>query len=265
MAKRVPISAFVICCNEEQQIRRCLSSIAWCDEIVVIDSGSTDRTIEIARDFTPHIHHKPWEGFVEQKRFGLAKCTNRWVLNIDADEEVAPELQSEIVALLEKDYAAALPYDGYEISRVIFFLSRWWRRGGWYPEFRLRLMRRDTATWGGEDPHEKVSVRGSVGRLQGELRHFTYDDLADQVHSLNSHSSAAARSAYKRGVRASLVSVFSHAIARFTKFYVVRRGYREGTAGLIVGVLEAYYAFLKYAKIWELGRTPGDHSHLRDS
>jgi len=248
------ISAFVVCCNEEQKLRRCLASVSWCNEIVVIDSGSTDATLEIAKEFTQKIIIRPWPGFVEQKRFGLERCSSDWVLNLDADEEVSSELCAEIQALLKQDALRALNENGFELQRTVFFLGKWWRKGGWHPERRLRLCRRSATTWGGDNPHEKAVVQGTIGRLKGELFHFTYSNIADQVRSLNSLSSAAAETLYAKGTQASLLSLLVRPIARFLKFYFLKKGFLEGPEGLVVAVMESWSVFLKYAKLWELGR-----------
>ncbi len=214
-----------------------------------MDSGSTDRTLEICREYTTKVVHRPWSGFVEQKRFALGLCTSDWVLNIDADEEVSVELQQEILETLS---LTRNEIAGYELSRVVFYLGKWWRKGGWYPEHRLRLLLRSVTSWGGEDPHEKAIVAGQTARLRNELRHFTYQDISDQIRSLNSHSSAAARSLHRKGERFLVPRMFINPLMRFLKFYLLRKGYREGLRGLMVAVLEGYYVFLKYAKAIEL-------------
>lgn len=247
---RPTVSAFVICNNEEQHIRRCLESVRWCDEIVaIVDEKSTDGTFAICQELAHKVIRRPWEGFVRQKGFGLAQCTGDWVLNLDADEEVSPELEREIQEQLR--YVSSL-VDGFKLLRVVYHLKRWWRTGGWYPEFRLRLCRREVTTWGGADPHEQAIVPGTVVELKGELRHYTYNDLSDQVKTGNSFSTASARTLKLRGERSSLTRMIGRPIGRFLKFFILKRGYKEGTAGFIVAVTESYYVFLKYAKLWEI-------------
>lgn len=250
----VKISCFVVCCNEEAHIARCLASVVkWCSEVVVIDSGSTDSTVEIARSMGVRLVHEKWAGFVEQKRFGLTLCSGEWVINLDADEEVSPELAVEIQQAIQ---ASSPSQSGFELNRVVFFLRRWWRVGGWYPEYRLRVLRRDAAIWGGTNPHEKAKVTsGSVSRLSGELRHYTYDDIADQIRTLNSHSTSAARSLLAGGYRFAISDLIFRPLARFVKFYALKGGYKEGLAGFIVAVHEAAYVFIKYAKAWEISTT----------
>ena len=250
MTTRPLISVFIICYNEEKAIRRCLESVRWADEIIVVDSGSSDRTIDICREFTEKIHVRPWPGHRAQKEFGLSKCANEWVLNIDADEEVSPELHQEIVSTI----STTTPYAGFELSRVVFFLGRWWRRGGWYPEFRLRLIRKSLTTWGGTDPHEKAVVKGATSRLTCELRHYTYSGFHDQIAALNNHSTALAKTLHECGVRANIFDVLFRPVARWIKFYILKQGFREGMAGFLVAGFEAGYVLMKYGKLWELGR-----------
>ena len=249
---RSSISAFIVCCNEERQIRRCLESVAWCDEIVVVDSGSTDKTLSICKEFTDKITHKEWQGYVKQKRFALEQCSCDWVLNVDADEEVSTELKEEILTILAADKAPGRPeINGYFLNRVVFFLDRWWRKGGWHPEYRLRLCRRSATMWGGQDPHEKASVTGATARCQSELHHYSFTDLSDYMRRMNTLSSNATNTLLNRGVKPSLLAIIFRPWARFFKFYITRKGYKEGTAGLIVAGVEAISVFLKYAKVWE--------------
>ena len=201
------ISAFIVCKNEATRIERCLASLSWCDEIVVVDSGSTDATFEICRQHNCRIAHREWTGYVEQKSHALSLCAQPWILNLDADEEVSPELRDEIRCMLERDSRGQIAEEGFEILRVVFYLGRWWRRGGWHPERRLRLARRERVTWHGEEPHEHARVAGSVARMRGELRHYTYRDIADHVARLNAHSSAAAKALHAKGVRAGLADL----------------------------------------------------------
>jgi len=205
--------------------------------------------VDIARAIGARVIHEKWRGFVAQKQLGLSFCSGDWVINLDADEEVSPELAAQIQAAIR---TAPATLSGLELSRVVYFLKRWWRVGGWYPEYRLRVLRRDNASWGGLNPHERAIVTtGSVLRPEGELRHYTYDDLADQIKTLNSHSSTAAFSLVAGGYKFSLLDLFTRPLIRFFKFFILKKGYREGTAGFIIAVHEAFYVFLKYSKAWE--------------
>jgi len=251
------ISAFVVCKNEAANIERCLASLSWCDEIVVVDSGSTDGTLEICASHGCRIVHRDWTGYVDQKAHGLSLCMRDWVLNLDADEEVSPELREEIGGIVSRDARGGVREDGFELLRVVFYLGRWWRKGGWHPEWRLRLARREKVTWHGEEPHEHARVEGRVARLRGELRHFTYRDIADHVARMNSHTTAAARSLHAKGRRAGLADLLLKPKARFFKFYILRHGWREGLPGFLVAGMEAFSVFLKYFKLRELNRGNG--------
>ncbi len=254
---RKPVSAFVICFNEEDNIGECLDSLSFCDELLVIDSFSTDRTIELARERGARIIQRAWPGFRDQKQFGLESVTYDWVVNIDADERVSPELRENILRVLADEHQRDLEGKrgdatvGYYVNRVVFYLDRWWRSGGWYPEYRLRFFRKSSAHWGGIDPHEKPIVQGKTGRLSGEIYHFTYKNMDDQFARLHAYSSLSAKEDFRLGRKFSLWMLLVNPILRAFKFYVLKRGYREGVAGIIVAVAEGYYTFMKYAKLWE--------------
>ena len=245
------ISAFIICQNEEANIRRCLESVKWCDEIIIVDSGSTDNTLNICSEYNTKIYQRGWPGYVAQKRYAIEQCSCEWVINIDADEELSPDLQEEIKNYLKNDDQTV---NGYQVNRVVNFLGKWWRSGGWYPEFRLRLCRRQATTWGGEDPHEKAIVSGAVKKLTAELYHYTYRDIHHQVATLNNYSSQAAKSLFKKGKKPSILKMLFNPILRWIKWYFLKQGFREGFLGLVMATLEAYYVFLKYLKLWELHR-----------
>ncbi len=246
MNERARVSCTVICFNEGDNIRAALESVKWCDEIVVVDSFSTDRTLEICREYTDQIHQRPWPGFVEQKAFALSQAHYPWVLNLDADERVSPELRREIEAVLADPQA-----DGYYIPRLVYYLGRWWWRGGWYPDHRLRLFRRERVVWGGVDPHEKVILHGRSARLRGPMLHYTYRDIAAHLATINFFTGVAARELELRGQHATLSDLFLRPLWRFLRFYVLRRGFMEGLAGLFVAQSAAFYVFAKYAKLWE--------------
>jgi len=249
MAATPTLSAIVVCFNEEDRIGDCLASLRWCDEIVVVDSFSTDRTVEICRQFTDRVLQRPWAGYRDQKAFAHSQATREWVLLVDSDERVSADLQSEIRRVLQQDRGV---YAGYAIPRLVFYLNRWWRRGGWYPDYDVRLFRRDAATWGGKDPHEKILVDGRVRRLHHPLLHFTYRDIADHLERINRFTSIAARELKNDGRRACLFDALLRPAARFLSSYILKRGFMEGFAGFYVAVTAAMYVFLKYAKLWEL-------------
>jgi glycosyltransferase involved in cell wall biosynthesis len=248
------ISGFVICKNEELNIRRCLDSIRWCDEILIVDSGSQDRTLDIVREYpNTRIIERGWPGHREQKQFALEHCKGEWILNLDADEELSLELRAEIQRLLEtaKEDSKKVA-DGYFLCRVVYFLNRWWDRGGWFPEFRMRFFRREKAYWGGVNPHEKAMVQGTRRKLRGHIYHYTSRGIGDYVDTLNRFSENSAQALFQAGVRSNPIRILLHPVFRFFKFYFLKRGFLEGTLGFIMASTEAFYTFLKYAKLWEL-------------
>ncbi|HDH96448.1 MAG TPA: glycosyltransferase family 2 protein, partial [Proteobacteria bacterium] len=169
-SKKVGLSVVIIAYNEEANIERALASVAWADEIVVVDSGSTDRTVEICRRHGARVIERPWEGFIAQKNFALAQAENEWVLSIDADEEVSPRLAESIKSVLAGDGR----FDGYMVKRRVFYLGRWINHCGWYPDWRVRLVRKSKARWVGDQVHETLEVDGAVGRIaDGDLNHYS--------------------------------------------------------------------------------------------
>jgi len=249
MSSRPTVSAIVVCFNEEQNIRRCLESVRWCDEIVVVDSFSTDRTVEICRQYTDRIIQRQWAGYRDQKAFAHSQATKDWVLLVDADERVTPELRDEIRAALQSDNSDCA---GYSVPRLVFYLKRWWWRGGWYPDYDVRLFRRDRAAWGGADPHEKILVDGKVRRLRHPLRHFTYRNIDDHVQRINRYTSISSNESHKQAEPWRLRDALFRPAFRFFRSYVLKRGFMEGFAGFYVAVTAAIYVFLKYAKLWEI-------------
>ncbi|MGE5306202.1 MAG: glycosyltransferase family 2 protein [Alphaproteobacteria bacterium] len=243
------VSAIVVCFNEEEHIGACLESLRWCDEIVVVDSFSTDGTVEICRRYTDRVMQRTWAGYVDQKAYAVSQATKEWVLSVDADERVSAELREEIEQALARDRES---YSGYALPRLVFYLRRWWWRGGWYPDYTLRLFRRDRATWGGSEPHDKVLVEGRVRRLRHPLHHFTYRDIEDHIQRINRFTSISAQELKKGGRRWRLADAVLRPAGRFLRCYFLKRGFMEGFGGFYVAVTGAMYVFLKYAKLWEL-------------
>jgi glycosyltransferase involved in cell wall biosynthesis len=242
------VSAIVVCFNEEDRIGDCLESLRWCDEIVVVDSFSTDRTPEICRRYTDRFIQREWTGYRDQKAFAHSQATHGWVLLVDSDERVTPELRNEIIMALKQDNA----YAGYAIPRLVYYLGRWWWRGGWYPDYDVRLFRRDRATWGGLDPHEKILIDGRVRRLRKPLHHYSYRSIEDHLQRINRFTSISSGELKSAGGRWRLSDALLRPAVRFFRSYVLKRGFLEGFAGFYVATTAAVYVFLKYAKLWEL-------------
>ena len=245
-----PVTVTIITRNEESNIRRCLESVAWADEIVVIDSHSTDATRDIARTFTDRVIERDWNGFLDQQSAATAAAKHDWVFAIDADEVVTDELRHSIETVLRE--GPALP--GYRVSRLTWHLGRWVRHGGWYPDRKVRFFDRRRSHWGGVDPHAKVSVEGEVGTLAGDLEHYSYADLSDHIAKLNSYTTTAAAELETRGVRVNLMHLLVRPVWRFVWSYFFQRGFLDGRAGLVLAVVGAFYVFLRYAKLWETQR-----------
>jgi glycosyltransferase involved in cell wall biosynthesis len=261
-ATRPTVSAIVVCYNEEDNIGRCLESLVWCDEIVVVDSFSTDRTVEICGRYTDRIIQREWAGYRDQKAFAHSQATKDWVLLVDSDELVTPKLRDEIKEAL---VAHGEGFAGFSLPRVVFYLRRWWWRGGWYPDYDVRLFRRDRATWGGSDPHEKILVDGKVRRLRNPLHHFSYRDIEDHVQRINRFTSISSRELANEQKRWRLGDALLRPAFRFFRSYVLKRGFLEGFAGFYVAVTAAVYVFLKYAKLWELELKGKDHGDRKRS
>jgi glycosyltransferase involved in cell wall biosynthesis len=247
--KRPSISAIVVCYNEEDRIGECLESLTWCDEIVVVDSFSTDRTVEICRRYTERVVQRAWSGYRDQKSFAHSLATKDWVLLVDSDERVTPALRQEILATLAENRGDCA---GYSVPRLVYYLGRWWWRGGWYPDYDVRLFKRDRITWGGADPHEKILVSGKVRRLKNPLQHFSYRNMEDHLQRINRFTSISSAELKKEGARWRLSAALLHPLGRFVRFYFLKRGFMEGFGGFYVAACAAFYVFLKYAKLWEL-------------
>jgi len=248
---RASLSACVIACDEEDRLGDCLSSLRWCDELLVIDSHSTDRTREVAAAAGARVIERDWPGHVAQKEFAIREARHDWVLCIDADERVSPELEKEIVALRDAGFADAA---GYTLSRISNYLGRWIRHGTWYPDIKLRLFDRRRGRWTGRDPHDRVEVDGPVVRLRGELRHFPYRNLEDHLTTIDRYTTIMARGLHAEGRRARLSDMVLRPPARFFVYYVLRGGWLDGWRGLLMASLAAHYVRIKYAKLWMLDR-----------
>jgi len=247
---RPRLSVVVITLNEAERLRACLESAAWADELVVVDAESQDKTVQIAREFTDRVLVRPWAGFAEQKNFAVAQATGDWILSLDADEEVPPELRAEIQALLGAEPAE----DGYRVPRRNIFWGRWIRHGGLYPDWQLRLFRRGRGRFVERTVHESVRVEGRVGRLASPLVHRSYRDVADFLERADRYSTLAAAEWVRSGRRAGVGDLVVRPAGRFLSMYVVRGGFLDGWPGFLLACLYAYYVFVRSAKVWERAR-----------
>jgi glycosyltransferase involved in cell wall biosynthesis len=245
------LSVAVITLNEAERLRACLQSVAWADEVVVVDAASHDKTVAVAREFTDRVWVRPWPGFAAQKNFALEQATGDWVLSLDADEEVSAELRAEIQAVLAGDDP---PHDGYAVPRRNLFLGQWVRHGGLYPDWQLRLFRRGRGRFVERAVHEAVQVQGPIGRLRGHLVHRSYESLADFFERAHRYSTLAAADLVRAGARARARDLVLRPLGRFLAMYVMRGGFLDGRKGLLLAALYAYYVFMRTAKVWEVTR-----------
>jgi len=245
---RPPLSVCIVAMNEADRIADCLESAAFADECIVVDSHSTDATREVARAAGATVIERDWPGHVEQKNFAIDQATNDWVLCLDADERISPELRASILTALAHD---DLP-DGFEFARRNRYLGRWIRHGGWYPDRKLRLFRKSRGRWAGTNPHDRVHLDGRARRLRGDLLHDSYRSLSDHLRTIDAFTTIAARQGLDAGRRATPLDLTLRPWGRFVRMYVLKAGFLDGWPGFIAAVTGGFYVFMKYAKLWAL-------------
>lgn len=247
-----PVSVCIIACNEESNLRRCLASVDWADDrVVVVDSRSSDSTEAIAREMGAKVIVHPFAGTIEQKNVSLEHAKHDWVLALDADEAVSESLAEEVPKAVSR--SKSTPH-GFEVNRITYHLGRWLRHGDFYPDWQLRLFRRSHGRWAGINPHGRFQLESPPARLRGELEHYSYRDLADQVARIQAFSEIQARELKQRGRRFGLGDLLLRPPGRFLRAYLLKRGFLDGIPGLIVAGATAFHVFLKYAKLWEFER-----------
>ena len=247
------ITAIVITCNEAAHIGACLDSLAWTDEQIVVDSGSTDDTVAIARAHGARVETRPWPGYGAQKNIATALASHDWIVSVDADERVAPALAAEMRRIVDGEATRG----GYRMRRVSFHLGAWIRCTDWYPDWQLRLYDRRRARWSETRVHESVQVEGPVGRLEGELQHLPYRDLADHIDTINRYSTLAAQALVERGATSGPLRALGHFAFAFFRNYVLRTGITAGAPGLVISFINAYYVWMKCIKVWAWRREHG--------
>jgi glycosyltransferase involved in cell wall biosynthesis len=243
-------SAAIITLNEEGNIKDCLESLNWVDEIVVVDSLSIDRTKKIAETFGARVIDQAFLGHVKQKQLAVDSCSHDWVICLDADERVTTDLKQEIMDLFSRTPEADLR-PGYTVARKSYHLGKWIMHGGWYPDRNIRLFNRKFGHWTGTNPHDVIKVTGKPGHLPAALEHFVFADLTQNVATNNSYSSISAKILYESGTRPSLLKLLFKPLWKFIESYLIKRGLLDGLPGFIIAVGAAYSMFLKYAKLWE--------------
>jgi glycosyltransferase involved in cell wall biosynthesis len=241
-----PISVVIVTKNEEINIEDALKSVADAKEIVIVDSFSTDKTIELCKKYTGKVYQHEWQGFARQKQMAVDYSEGPWVLILDADERVTPELKAEIIGTISNTNS-----NGFYMPRENYFIGKWIKHSGWWPDNTLRLFKKDKGRLEPREVHEKVVVQGSTGYLKNPIKHYTYRSVSDFVERMERYSTLAAKEIRKNSGNAGLFSIAIKPLATFIKMYFLRRGFLDGTRGLILALLYSYYTLLKYVKVWE--------------
>ncbi|MFC1513130.1 glycosyltransferase family 2 protein [Thermodesulfobacteriota bacterium] len=247
-SEKLPLSVAIITRNEEERLVDCLASVAFADEVVVVDSESHDRTPEIAKEAGARLFVEPWRGFGPQKQFAIDQCKHLWVLVLDADERIPPETAAEITALLD----GAPKHSAYSLPRKNFFSGRWIRHAGWWPDRVVRLFRKDCNRMSDHLVHESLQVGGSVGELANPMVHLTNRNLQQTMDKVNHYSSAGAEEMFARGERASILKAVARGSWAFLYNYLFRLGFLDGGQGLVIACTDGINKFLKYAKLHEM-------------
>jgi glycosyltransferase involved in cell wall biosynthesis len=244
------LSVITLTLNEESNIGACLESVRWADERLVLDSGSSDRTVEIAQQCGAQVHRVQWQGYGGTRNQGLSLCTGDWVLWLDADERVTPELAAEIQEIVRRDDTATV---GYAVARRAYFLGKWIRHCGWYPSRVVRLFRRGSAKFSDSNVHEQLAIEGSIGTTRHDILHFTDPDLHHYFAKFDNYTSLAATDLVAGGRAFRVIDLLVRPPFMFVKMYFLRAGFLDGVHGLILSALSAAYVFTKYAKLFEKG------------
>ncbi len=245
------ITATLITLNEEENLSRALSSLGCCDEIVVVDSGSHDRTVEIAREHGARVVERPFSGYADQKNFATEAANHDWILSLDADEALSDELQAEVRDLKRTGPRA----DAYQAPRLAQYMGKWIRYSGWYPDPKVRLYDRKKARWAGEYVHEAVEVSGRVGTLKGDLLHFTCRSFSQHLATIDRYTTLAAKEMIARGQRVHLGNLVVSPLWAFFRTYIIKRGFLDGMEGWIIAQMAAFYVFSKFLKARMMSRT----------
>ncbi len=238
------ITATIITLNEERNIARAIESLRCADEILIVDSGSTDRTVELAQNLGARIIEANWRGYSAQKNWAAEQASNEWVLSLDADEALSEALEAEIWNLKK----TGPQYDAYTMPRLARYLGRWILHSGWYPDRKIRLYRRDKASFVGDFVHESVNVKGRVGALENNILHFTCESLSEHMKTLDRYTTLAAQELAARKVNVPMATLIADPAWTFFKTYVLQRGFLDGPEGLTIAHMAAFYTFLKFSK-----------------
>jgi glycosyltransferase involved in cell wall biosynthesis len=250
--EKLPVSLVIITINEEDTIAKCINSVPWASDIVILDSGSDDKTLEIAKGLGARVFTEEWRGYGPQKRRAVELSQHEWVLCLDADEALSKESSQELFGLIK---AKRFTHDSFAIPRKTFHLGKWIMHGGWYPDYQVRFFRKTKCQWSNDSLHEHVEGSG-VGFLQNPLEHYAFDDLYDQVRTNNKYSTLGARSLFQKKVSFYTSNLIIKPFIKFIECFIIKKGYKDGIPGYIIAIGAAYSSFLKYAKLWESYSVP---------
>ena len=245
-----PLSVIIITYNEEINIRRCLESVQGVgDEIIVVDSGSVDNTADICRSMGAKVIQQDFLGYIEQKNFATSQAKNEWILSLDADEALTPELKTTILATFPDPKA-----DGYTLNRITNYCGTWVRHSGWYPDVKLRLYDRRKGQWTGVNPHDRfrLNLGSTMHHLKGDLQHYSYSTISDHIKQIDRFSTIGALSMFNHGNRSSILKIIYKPVARFMRHYVFKLGFLDGLTGFTIAVNSAHAVFLKYLRLYYL-------------
>jgi glycosyltransferase involved in cell wall biosynthesis len=245
----VEISAVIITFNEEKRLEPALKSLAGlASEIVVVDSFSTDNTVRLAKKYTNKVFQRKWTDYSDQKNYANTRASFPWILSLDADERISQELREEILKIKKEEPEC----DGFLIPRQVYYLGKWIRHSGWYPDRKLRLFRKDKARWEGEFVHERLVVKGKIRKLRGSIHHFTYRNISEHLDRINKFSELGAQKLYAKRKKCRWHHLVFMPFFRFMKSFFWRAGFLDGYPGFIVSILNGYSIFLRYAKLREI-------------
>ena len=240
------ISVIVITKDEEKNIVECLKSVEWAGEIIVVDSESTDRTVELAKKYTDKVFIRKWEGYVPQKKYAMSLTKYDWILSLDADERITPELKEEILNLSPDGFS------GFKIRRKNFLMNKEITSCGWEKDYQLRLMKKDKTSFSDRLVHEKFIVDGEVETVKNPMLHYTFSSFTDYLNKINYYTSLKAQELFNKKKKIGGWTIFSHTISAFFAFFILRKGFKDGVYGLIISLLHAVSTMMNYVKLWEL-------------
>ncbi len=244
----VKISAVIIAFNEEEKIADAINSVKWADEILLVDSESIDRTIEIAARLGAKIITQKWLGFSKQKQFAVDNAAHEWIFSLDADEVVSDKLRDEILKLKTSETIA----DGYKIPRLSFYMNRPIRHGGWYPDWQIRFFNRRNGKWKDVLIHESVEINGTIGKLSGDILHYSVEDSAHHHRMIGErYAPLAAEQMFEKGRKTSPLKIGTAGLTAFLQTYILKGGFLDGLAGFAIARFAAHHAFLKHLMLWE--------------